>query len=60
MMADQLRDTTMAVATRRLLRVQVEDAVRADEMFSVLMGEKVEPRREFIERHALEVEELDV
>ena len=60
MMAEQLRDTTMAVATRRLLRVQVEDVVRADEMFSVLMGEKVEPRREFIERHALEVEELDV
>ena len=60
MMAEQLRDTTMAVATRRLLRVQVEDGVRADEMFSVLMGEKVEPRRDFIERHALEVEELDV
>ena len=60
MMAAQLRDTTMAVATRRLLRVQVEDGVRADEMFSVLMGEKVEPRRAFIERHALEVEELDV
>jgi DNA gyrase subunit B len=60
MMAAQLRDTTMDVATRRLLRVQVEDGVRADEMFSVLMGEKVEPRRAFIERHALEVEELDV
>ena len=60
MMAAQLRDTTMAVATRRLLRVQVEDVVRADEMFTVLMGEKVEPRRAFIERHALEVEELDV
>jgi len=59
-MAAQLRDTTMDVATRRLLRVQVEDGVRADEMFSVLMGEKVEPRRAFIERHALEVEELDV
>jgi len=60
MMAEQLRDTTMAVASRRLLRVQVEDVVRADEMFSVLMGEKVEPRRDFIERHALEVGELDV
>jgi DNA gyrase subunit B len=57
---DQLRDTTMAPASRRLVRVQVEDGVRADEMFSVLMGEKVEPRREFIERHALEVQELDV
>ena len=60
MMAEQLRDTTMDIKSRRLLRVQVEDVVRADEMFSVLMGEKVEPRREFIERHALEVEELDV
>jgi DNA gyrase subunit B len=60
MMAAQLRDTTMAVATRRLLRVQVDDVVRADEMFTVLMGERVEPRRAFIERHALEVEELDV
>ena len=40
--------------------MQVEDVVRADEMFSVLMGEKVEPRRAFIEHHALEVEELDV
>jgi len=60
MMAVQLRDTTMAVATRRLLRVQVDDVVRADEMFTVLMGERVEPRRAFIERHALEVEELDV
>jgi DNA gyrase subunit B len=60
MMAGQLRDTTMAVASRRLLRVQVEDGMSADEMFSKLMGENVEPRREFIERHALEVEELDV
>jgi DNA gyrase subunit B len=60
MMAEQLRDTTMAVKTRRLLRVRVEDAYRADDVFSKLMGEKVEPRREFIERHALEVEELDV
>jgi DNA gyrase subunit B len=60
MMAEQLRDTTMDMKSRRLLRVQVEDGVRADSVFSVLMGEKVEPRREFIERHALEVEELDV
>jgi DNA gyrase subunit B len=60
MMAAQLRDTTMNVGSRRLLQVHVEDVVRADEMFSVLMGEKVEPRREVIERHALEVEELDV
>ncbi len=60
MMAEQLRDTTMNPGTRRLLRVQVEDGVRADDAFSVLMGEKVEPRRQFIERHALEVEELDV
>jgi DNA gyrase subunit B len=60
MMAEQLRETTMDVSKRRLLRVTVEDGVRADEMFSVLMGEKVEPRRAFIERHALEVQELDV
>jgi DNA gyrase subunit B len=60
MMAAQLRDTTMDIDKRRLLRVQVEDGVQADEMFSVLMGEKVEPRRNFIERHALEVQELDV
>ncbi|MHC4821091.1 MAG: DNA gyrase subunit B [Planctomycetota bacterium] len=46
--------------SRRLLRVQVEDGVRAEETFTVLMGEKVEPRRRFIEQHALEVGDLDV
>ncbi len=60
MMAEQLRATTMLPGSRRLLRIQVEDGVRADEMFTTLMGEKVEPRRLFIERHALDVSELDV
>ena len=49
-----------AAATRTLLQVRVEDTVESDEMFSLLMGEQVEPRREFIERNALEVQNLDI
>ncbi|MBI3580467.1 MAG: DNA topoisomerase (ATP-hydrolyzing) subunit B [Nitrospinae bacterium] len=57
---EQLWETTMNPETRTLLQVRVEDAVEADGMFSLLMGEEVEPRRDFIYTHALEVRNLDV
>lgn len=60
MNAEELRETTLDPANRTLVQVSMRDAGAADEMFRVLMGDKVEPRREFIEKHALDVRNLDV
>ena len=60
MNAEQLWETTMDPATRSMIKVRMEDAIQADQIFSLLMGDMVEPRREYIEKYAAGVKDLDI
>ena len=60
MNAEELRDTTLDPKARTLMQIRMDDVGAADDLFRVLMGDQVEPRREFIQKHALDVRNLDV
>ena len=60
MNAEELRETTLDPTNRTLLRIRMDDVSQADELFRILMGEGVEARREFIQKHALDASSLDI
>ncbi len=60
MNADELASTTMTLSTRTVLKVKIEDGIKADTIFSILSGKEVQQRREYIQTHALDVKNLDV
>jgi DNA gyrase subunit B len=60
MNAEELRDTTLDPTARTLMQIRMDDVGSADDLFRVLMGDQVEPRRDFIQKHALDVRNLDV